>query len=146
MTASASSPAAPPASVGARGDVRSARRAESWLLAAFALGVVSLGLSWAPTLAPGYEEQVRVPVLAAGLLVALGWRRQSRVLLRLGVVSAVAALAIGGRDGAGPPVFLLALSALWLAVRARPEPSDVQPQPTAVVGPDAEPVDGGSTA
>jgi hypothetical protein len=81
------------------------------------VGLVSLGLPWGTFGTPGYQTTVRVPVVAAGVLVSLGWRAGSRFLIRVGMVLAVVALLLAQLVGGGALTLLLALVLLELGLR-----------------------------
>jgi hypothetical protein len=97
-----------------------ARPLEGRVTGALLVGLASLGLPWGAAGAPGYTTEVRVPVVVAGLLVHYGWRRRSRRLVRVGMVSAVVALMLAHLVGGGAIALAIALVLLELALRRTP--------------------------
>lgn len=85
---------------------------DGWLAAAVLVGLTSLGLAWGPLGEPGYLTTSRVPVMAAGVVVVLGWRHGSRRLVRVGAALGLAAVVLAGFHGGGALLMLLALLAL----------------------------------
>jgi hypothetical protein len=94
-----------------------------WVTGALLVGLVSLGLPWGEVGAPGYMTIVRVPVVAAGLAVFLGWRMRSRGLVRVGMAFAIVALMLAHLVGSGAITLAIALVLLELGIRRTPWPS-----------------------
>jgi hypothetical protein len=94
-----------------------------WVTGALLVGLVSLGLPWGELGAPGYTTIVRVPVVAAGIAVFLGWRRRSRALVRVGTAFAVVALMLAHLVGSGAIALAIAVLLLELGIRRTPWPS-----------------------
>ncbi len=92
-------------------------RLGGWTTAALLVGLVSLGLPWDDSGAPGYLTTVRVPVVAAGVAVILGWRARSRSLVRVGMACGVVALLLAHLVGGGALAMGIALVALELGLR-----------------------------
>jgi hypothetical protein len=88
-----------------------------WATGALLVGLVSLGLPWGEVGAPGYMTIVRVPVIAAGIAVFLGWRMRSRGIVRVGMASAVVAVMLAQLVGSGAIALALALVLLELGIR-----------------------------
>lgn len=91
-----------------------------WATGALLVGLVALGLPWGDGGAPGYTTVVRVPVIAAGLVVFLGWRLRSRPLVRVGMVLASIALVLVHLVGSGAIALAIALVLLELGIRRTP--------------------------
>lgn len=96
---------------------RDTQALSGWAAAALLLGIVSLGLPWGAFGAPGYLTTVRVPVVAAGIVILLGWRRRSLPLVRIGEASAVLALMLARGTGGGPLTLVVAVVLLEVGVR-----------------------------
>jgi hypothetical protein len=94
-----------------------AERVGGWATAALLVGLVSLGLPWGASGAPGYETVVRVPVVAAGLAVSVGCRTCSRSLVRVGMAFAVVAVMLAHLVGGGAIALVIALVILELGLR-----------------------------
>jgi hypothetical protein len=94
-----------------------------WVTGALLVGLVSLGLPWGEGGSPGYMTIVRVPVIAAGVAVLLGWRMRSRSLVRAGMVFAVVALLLAHLVGGGAIALALGLVILELGIRRTHETS-----------------------
>jgi hypothetical protein len=88
-----------------------------WATGALLVGLVSLGLPWGEVGAPGYMTIVRVPVIAAGLAVFLGWRTRSRGVVRVGMAFAVFGLMEAHLVGGGAIALALGLVLLELGIR-----------------------------
>lgn len=97
--------------------VLAGERLSGWVTAALLVGMVSLGLPWGGYGAPGYLTIVRVPVVAAGLVVFLGWRRRSRPLVRVGMAFGVVAVMLAHLVGSGAIALAIALVVLELGLR-----------------------------
>jgi peptidoglycan/LPS O-acetylase OafA/YrhL len=96
---------------------RPAERAPAALVGlAVALGLVALGLPWGTVGSPGYTQDARVPVIAAGVALLLGWRRGSRPWMRLATVLGIVGFAVSGQGGGGPVVLLLALASVEVVI------------------------------
>jgi hypothetical protein len=95
------------------------RHIGGWGAAALLVGLVSLGLPWGTTGAPGYEGPARVLVVAAGGVAVLGLRRDSTALVRLAWSLAIGAIVVGGPGGGGPVALVVALFLLHRAGRSR---------------------------
>jgi hypothetical protein len=92
-------------------------RLGGWATGALLVGLISLGLPWGTFGEPGYQTVVRVPVIAAGAAVYLGWRMRSRTLVRVGTALAVVALLLAHLVGGGAITLLIALVLLELGLR-----------------------------
>jgi hypothetical protein len=106
------------------------QRLDGWVTAALLVGLVSLGLPWGTFGAPGYQTIVRVPVIAAGVAVYIGWRLRSRSLLRVGMALAVVALLLARLVGGGAIALLIALVLLELGVRRTFSRQEVRVEPS----------------
>ena len=107
----------------ARSVAMGAQRLGGWVTGALLVGLVSLGLPWGDFGTPGYMTVVRVPVVAAGLAVFLGWRMRSRGLVRVGMAFAVVALMLAHLVGSGAIALAIALVLLELGIRRTPWPT-----------------------
>jgi hypothetical protein len=92
-------------------------RLDGWACGALLVGLASLGLPWGTFGTPGYQTTVRVPVVAAGVVVYLGWRRRSRALVRVGMALATFALLLAHLVGGGAITLLIALVLLEIGLR-----------------------------
>lgn len=81
------------------------------------VGVVSLGLPWGDVGTAGYTTIARVPVVAAGVIVLLGWRTASQPLVQVGEALGVVALMLAHLVGSGPLALAIALVLLEAGVR-----------------------------
>lgn len=101
----------------ARSGAADRERRTGWATGALLVGLVSLGLPWGTVGAPGYLTVVRVPVIAAGAVVYVGWRLRSLPLVRVGMVFAVVALMLAHLVGSGAIALAIALVLLELGLR-----------------------------